>query len=265
MANLSIRVLNVQPKWLISEAIAAALRAESFNIVYSGCDTEHALASAGATGIDVAVVHQKIALDPDRDLRFTDQIRTLNSKVRIIVILEELDRDSVVRAFRAGAAGVLTEDTSLAQLADCVTWVYKGNVWASSVELGYLVSALSHNPATSTSAAAAALLSARERQVVDALVLGFTNREIAAHLELSECTVRNHLYRIFDKLGVYSRVELALWMAAHTDAAEQTAVSPNNENVASMRAKPPERVPGPVQSQTLYAERNATARCVRKA
>lgn len=190
-------------------------------IVYSGCDTEQALAAADTKGFDVAVIHQKSASELNGSLQLTRHIQTVNPNAKMILIMEELNRDSVVRAFRAGAAGVLTEDTSLAQLADCVTWAYKGNVWASSVELGYLVSALSQNSARSNNAAAAALLSGRERQVVDALVLGFTNREIAARLDLSECTVRNHLYRIFDKLGVYSRVELALWMAAHTDAAEE--------------------------------------------
>ena len=210
MANPLIRVLNVQPKWLISEAISAALASEPFSVVYSGCDIDQAIAAAAIKGLDVAVVHEKIALDQNGKLRSAEQIRRLNSKVSMIVIIEESDRHSVVRAFRAGAAGVFTEDSSLAQLADCVTWVYKGNVWASSVELEYLVSALSQNPTTSANAAAARLLSARERQVVDALILGFTNREIAARLDLSECTVRNHLSRIFDKLGVYSRVELAL-------------------------------------------------------
>lgn len=221
MAHPSIRVLNVQLKWLISEAISAAFRSESFEIVYSGCDLDDAVAASAMKGLDVAVVHERLTLDRSGDFRFSDQLRSLNPNVSIIVIIEQLDRDSVIRAFRGGAAGVLTEDSSLAQLADCVTWVSKGHVWVGSTELQYLVSALSHNSAMSTSAAAAALLSARERQVVDALVLGFTNREIAAQLGLSDCTVRNHLTRIFDKLGVYSRVELALWMAAHTNHAEE--------------------------------------------
>ena len=53
-------------------------------------------------------------------------------------------------------------------------------------------------------------LSPREREIVSAVVAGYTNREIAEEFEISQNTVRRHLCNIFDKLGVYTRLELAL-------------------------------------------------------
>src|SRR5581483_5891790 len=81
--------------------------------------------------------------------------------------------------------------------------------WADNRQLDVLVRALANTPVVrATNAEGMNLLSEREMQVVRCLSEGLTNREIAERLNLSQHTIKNYLFRVFDKLGVSSRVEL---------------------------------------------------------
>jgi DNA-binding NarL/FixJ family response regulator len=85
-------------------------------------------------------------------------------------------------------------------------------VWANSKHLGFLLEALGQTKSLQLrDARGASLLSKREETVVRLVADGLTNKAISSELHLSEHTVRNYLFRIFDKLGVSSRVELVLY------------------------------------------------------
>ena len=87
-----------------------------------------------------------------------------------------------------------------------------GQVWANSKELRYLLEALAVAvPSRATAADGTSILSPREATIVELVVQGLTNREIGSSLDLSEHTVRNYVYRIYDKLGVSNRVELTAY------------------------------------------------------
>jgi DNA-binding CsgD family transcriptional regulator len=86
-------------------------------------------------------------------------------------------------------------------------------VWASSVELRYLLEAFREaEPTQLLDSRGEAILSKREQDVVRCVAEGLSNREIASRLKLTEHTVKNYLFRIFDKLGVSSRVEVVLYV-----------------------------------------------------
>jgi two-component system nitrate/nitrite response regulator NarL len=96
----------------------------------------------------------------------------------------------------------------------CVQAVHRGEVWASSEELRFVFSALPQIPLDGTidgeSTKRAVLLTKREEGLARLVAEGFTNRDISRHMNLSENTVRNYLFRIFNKLGTSNRLELAL-------------------------------------------------------
>jgi len=126
-----------------------------------------------------------------------------------VVLLDSHDRELVVEAFRAGARGVFSRDGSVEHFRHCVYRVHQGQVWANTRELGFLLEELSASPKiTAVNAKGLSLLSKREVDVVRCLAQGLTNREIAEHLKLSQHTVKNYLFRVFDKLGVSNRIEL---------------------------------------------------------
>ena len=95
------------------------------------------------------------------------------------------------------------------ELRKCIHCVQQGQIWANTREMSFAVEALASAPTIrAVNAAGLDLLSKRELEVVHSLVQGLSNREIARQLQLSQHTVKNHLFRIFDKLGVSSRIEL---------------------------------------------------------
>jgi len=115
----------------------------------------------------------------------------------------------VLECFRAGARGIFSKQERLESLGQCIRSVHEGQVWARSIDLDHALEALAGMPLVrATSHKGIELLSARERQVIQHLAAGMTNREIADTLNLSPHTVKNYLFRIFDKLGVSSRTEL---------------------------------------------------------
>jgi DNA-binding NarL/FixJ family response regulator len=96
---------------------------------------------------------------------------------------------------------------------DCVEHVRDGFIWAGPEETTFLLEALKSVPSASTLANCDSLkLSARELEVVRAAATGKSNKAIASELSLSEQTVKNYLFRAFEKLGVSSRVELLFYL-----------------------------------------------------
>lgn len=139
------------------------------------------------------------------------RIRAHAPSPRIVVMLDHSEAGAVVGAFRAGAHGVFCRTEPFPLLARCIECVNSGQVWASSTQLQFVIEALSQSGPADFRPLSDSPLSPREADVVRCLTEGLSNREIAAKLKLSEHTIKNYLFRIFDKLGFSSRVEVVLY------------------------------------------------------
>ncbi len=148
--------------------------------------------------------------------------RSVAPAIRSVVIGNELRQIDVVAYLRAGARGLLTaSDTSISVLLKCLRCVSTGQVWATSEQLDLLLNSLNTVPSFHvTNVCGQSILSRREDQVLLLLAEGLSNRELAESLNLSEHTIKNHLFRIFDKLGVSSRVEAVLYVMSQRDRCE---------------------------------------------
>lgn len=141
------------------------------------------------------------------------RVRAAHPQTRIILLMDTSNPAAVVEAFRSGAQGVFSRTESSKMLAKCISCVHQGQVWANSAELRYLLDALRDSePMGVLDHRGDAILSKREQEVVRCVAEGLSNREIAGRLKLTEHTVKNYLFRIFDKLGVSSRVEVVLYV-----------------------------------------------------
>jgi DNA-binding NarL/FixJ family response regulator len=142
-----------------------------------------------------------------------------------VLLLDENEPDLVVGAFRAGARGVFSRAQSdIGLLAKCVRRVVEGQIWVDNRHMLYLLEAVAGTRTDRDKALSQPpKLSPREESVVRLVVQGFANREIADELKLSEHTIKNYLFRIFDKLGVSNRVELALYAVARLKLGEESA------------------------------------------
>jgi len=151
-------------------------------------------------------------------------------KTAIVILLEQPTRTLVISAFRAGARGVFSRQQPMADFLDCIEHVRRGSIWAGRTESTYLLEAFRSIPAPVISAASNTQpLTMRELQVVRRAAQGKTNRVIAKELGLSEHTIKNYLFRTFEKLGVSSRIELLFYLTMQGQIFTET----NSEDLGS--------------------------------
>ena len=185
----------------------------------------------------IAVISTKVGENHGAGYDLVREIRAQSPTTRVVVLLDVSERSSVIEAFRAGAHGVFCRTEPLRLLNKCIQCVHQGQVWASSGELHYLLEALAKPTLANLNSNGGSLLSAREIDVVRCVAEGLTNREIAQRLKLTEHTVKNYLFRIFDKLGVSSRVEVVLY--ALGNAAPRNSAPPANRRLTQPVANAP--------------------------
>ena len=161
---------------------------------------------------DVLLISTSFSRDPLEGLRFVSEVRDLHRELSIVVLLDTFDRNLVVEAFRRGAHGVFSRSDSFQALCKCILCVHEGQVWANSVELGFVLEALINPlPIETSGLPSSRPLSKREEEIAHMVAEGFSNRQISERMDLSEHTIKNYLFRVFEKLGVSTRVELTLY------------------------------------------------------
>jgi two-component system nitrate/nitrite response regulator NarL len=166
--------------------------------------------------VDVAVVSEGLQEGPFVGFQVLNELRTSFPATRVIVLLKSVPQDLVLDAFRAGAKGVFCKAEPIEALCKCIRAVHAGQIWANSSQLNLLIDALVNAaPLHLTNATGGYLFAKREGQVAHLVAEGLTNRDIAKKLGLSEHTVSNYLFRIYEKLGISSRVELVLYVIRH--------------------------------------------------
>lgn len=131
---------------------------------------------------------------------------------RVILLTAAIDRTEQLNAVQLGVRGIVTKETATTVLLDCIRTVVAGELWVDRDAVSDMVAALQLHPARRRPGSG---LTARELDIVAAIVDGASNREIAEQCGLREQTVKNHLQRIYDKLGVSTRLELAVYAAHH--------------------------------------------------
>ncbi len=171
---------------------------------------------------DVAVISSTLEDGPLSGFNLLRLLAKTNRSARCVMLVDQGDRDLVVEAFRCGAAGVCERNQAYDMLCKCVYSVSRGQVWANSQQLNYVMDALVSGAAGRVADARGQfLLTRREDEVCSLVAEGLKNREIAKLLNLSEHTVKNHLFRVFERLGISSRTELILYVLGQRNAAAQ--------------------------------------------
>ena len=146
-------------------------------------------------------------------------LRTIGTgtRTRTVVLTASIAKLDALMSLQLGAWGVVTKDaTTTAMLLKCIRSVMAGEHWIGREAVTDLVQLLRDlRRPEAVRSMPRDTLTGRELDVVRAVVEGATNRDIASRYGLSEQTVKNHLSNVFDKLGVSSRLELALYVVNH--------------------------------------------------
>jgi DNA-binding NarL/FixJ family response regulator len=222
-----ISVLIASKAAMVGELLAGALnRKPHFRVIASVTTAREVLEAAGAVDLDVALISATLADGPLSGFAALRHLRESAPNVKTVLLLDSSESNLVFDAFRAGAKGIFCPSESrFKSLCRCVERVHAGQIWAKSSELAYVLETFCRlAPMRVMNGDGMKLLTKREEDVVRLLGDGLQNREIARELNLSEHTVKNYLFHIFDKLGVSSRVELILYAVSSTKRTQAVAI-----------------------------------------
>jgi DNA-binding NarL/FixJ family response regulator len=219
-----------------TQLLADALRNDrGLQVVASASNSAELMATVTRVPIDVVVISHNLDNQLGHGTEVLREMRALRPQIKGVILLESSNPQEVLECFRAGARGIFSKQERLESLCKCIRSVHEGQIWARSVDLDHALDALANSPLVrATNHKGIELLSARERQVIQHVAGGMSNREIAQALQLSPHTVKNYLFRIFDKLGVSSRTELLYLTMNNSLAQPHQVVTGKNDLFAAV-------------------------------
>jgi len=187
---------------------------DGFEVVGEAADGDEAITSTLELQPDILLLDVQMPRLPG--LEAMRAIMNGNAVVKILLLTSTITTQQIIEALHIGARGIVLKDALANHLQAAIRTVYGGDYWIGGKRVVNLVSAL-HDlmqqaavPQHKTYG-----LTPRELEVVGSIVEGCSNRDIAKQFNLSEETVKRHLSNIFDKTGVSTRLELALFAIAH--------------------------------------------------
>jgi DNA-binding NarL/FixJ family response regulator len=227
-----ISVIVAQRTAMAGQLLCRALKEQRKHLVVVGCTEtpNEFLKQVAEHEPDVAVVSSSLDNDPQGGIKILRELRVCSPTTRPILLLDSSDAEHVIDAFSAGAKGVACQTDPFELLCKCIRCVYAGQIWANSRQLQWIVKALGdREPVRVVSAKGVALLTPREEQVVGMVVEGLPNQEISVKLGVSSHTVKNHLFRIYEKLGISSRMELVLYASGSRERSRRSGTRPQGD------------------------------------
>lgn len=201
-----IRVLVVDDHMVVRAGLVSLLSASSeIDVVGDAADGQAAVDAYIAAEPDVVLMDLSM---PGMDgIEATARIRQMNPAAHVLVLTSFSDRKRVADALGAGASGYVLKDADPSAIVDAIRAVAQG---ASPMDPRVVTALLQDRRTTSVSD-----LTARELEVLRLVTKGCINKQIASELGISEKTVKAHLGRVFQRLGVSDRTQAALWAERH--------------------------------------------------
>jgi two-component system, NarL family, nitrate/nitrite response regulator NarL len=219
--NPGIRVLIADGDSLGAHLIADGLarRRTDIAVVAVATSSGETIRQVEKSQPDIALINAHLEDGRLRGYHVLRYLQMLSPKTSAIMLIPGSERDLVVDAFRGGAKGVFCRLHSFKLLSKCIRTVHEGQIWADTRNLAFILEFLTELKPLRVVKPGGAMtrLTPREAEVVHLLADGLSTREISGKLAVTEHTIRNYLSAIYDKLGVSSRVELALYAVARED------------------------------------------------
>lgn len=197
-----------------NEVLCASLKQHRrhFDVVSTAVTSKELLSRITEHQPHIALINIDLQDGSMAGLKVLRELRRSGGTTSCVMLLDCENREQVIESFSAGARGVVCKTSSLRELFKCFRCVHAGQIWANSQETRWIVKTLGdREPVRVVSAKGIPLLTRREGQIVKLVAEGLPNREISSTLGISPHTVKNHLFRIYEKLGVSNRVEVVLY------------------------------------------------------
>jgi DNA-binding NarL/FixJ family response regulator len=195
MSNQPIRILIVDDHPVVCSGLTSMLSAHAqFQVIGSASSGEEALAMIGTGQPHVMLLDLRM---PGMDgIKVLNALKSVQTPPHAIILTSYEKDEDIYRAIRAGAQGYLLKDTTESEMIAAISAVFTGKRYIPRHIAAKLADRMMRSD-----------LSGRELQILEQLALGFTNKEIAKELNISDNTVRHHVNSILAKLEVSDRTE----------------------------------------------------------
>src|SRR5438874_2471395 len=199
---------------IFRDGLRRLLEAEhEFKIVGEACDGMEAVKLVRQLKPEILLLDLAMPRRPGLDALRELSAGTESNSVRVILLTAAAEKDQIVEALQLGARGVVLKDSATQILLKSIRAVMQGEYWVGRESVSNLVQYLRSLVDSSSTASRGRRygLTPRELEIISAVVAGYANKEVAEHFKISEDTVKYHMSNIFDKVGVSTRLELALF------------------------------------------------------
>ncbi len=207
----SVRIVIADDHTIFRDGLRRLLEAEpELEVVGEAADGTEAIARTREQKPDILLLDLAMPRVPGMDVLRELSTNGDGLRTKIIVLTAAVERLEIVQALQLGARGVVMKEAATQLLMKAIRTVMIGQYWIGREAVGDIVEFMRSNPSGEKPPRNYGL-TRREMDILSTIVAGLSNKEIARKFSLSEDTVKHHLTNIFDKVGVASRLELALF------------------------------------------------------
>ena len=208
------RILIADDHPIFRDGLRRLLETEpDLKVIGEACDGAEAVRLAKQFKPDILLLDLAMPRHPGLEALREMSSASNQNMVRVILLTAAAEKAQIVEALQLGARGVVLKDSATQLLLKAIHTVMAGEYWVGRESVSNLVQYLRTLVQSSGEEARQKKfgLTPRELEIVSAVVAGYSNKETAEYFKISEDTVKHHLSNIFDKLGVSTRLELALF------------------------------------------------------
>jgi len=186
---------------------------------------------------DVLIFEAALAPNP---VEAVGELLRQNPQLRLVVVTAGAEEELTLDLFRRGAHGILSREVEPEIMVDCLRKVANGETWLDTQAVRWVMEAYRSQSSRPSGSRPKVQLTPKETLIVSCVTQGMKNKEIALRVGTTEQVVKNYLRKVYDKLGVADRLELALYCLNHhvvdNTKVPPLPVAPQNGNAASAAA-----------------------------
>jgi DNA-binding NarL/FixJ family response regulator len=185
---------------------------DDIRIVAQAESAASAVTAVGRFQADVVLLGAGLS---ESSVETVSSLLSVAPSLKIVLVMTELTEEETVELMRRGVRGIVTRSIAPDLLVRCLRKVHAGETWLDSQGVNWVIEAYRAQASQLMSPPDRVKLSPKERQIISGVTQGLRNKEIAQEVGTTEQVVKNYLRKVYDKLGVSDRLELALYCMHH--------------------------------------------------